>query len=76
MKISAKMSVVLAAIFATVCFGVAITGFSSLGDIAEPAQRADGLGFAWFWTFLGVVGVAFGILGVWIVKTHRDGGDA
>ena len=76
MKISAKMSVVLAAIFAAVCFGVAITGFSSLGDIADPAQRADGLGFAWFWTFLGVVGVAFGMLGVWIVKTHREGDDA
>lgn len=76
MKISAKMSVVLAAIFATVCFGVAITGFSSLGDIADPAQRADGLGFAWFWTFLGVVGVAFGILGAWIVKTHKDSDDA
>lgn len=70
------MSVVLAAIFAAVCFGVAITGFGSLGDIADPAQRADGLGFAWFWTFLGVVGVAFGMLGVWIVKTHRDGDDA
>lgn len=76
MKISAKMSVVLAAIFAAVCFGVAITGFSSLGDIADPAQRADGLGFAWFWTFLGVVGVAFGMLGVWIVKTHMDSDDA
>lgn len=76
MKISAKMSVVLAAIFASVCFGVAITGFSSLGDIADPAQRADGLGFAWFWTFLGVVGVAFGVLGVWIVKTHKDSEDA
>lgn len=76
MKISAKMSVVLAAIFAAVCFGVAITGFSSLGDIVDPAQRADGLGFAWFWTFLGVVGVAFGMLGVWIVKTHMDSDDA
>ena len=73
MKITAKMSVVLAAIFAGVCFSVAITGFVSSGDIADPAQRADGYGFAWFWTFLGAIGVLFGALGVWIAKTHREG---
>ena len=76
MKISMKMSIVLAAIFATICFGVAITGFSSLGDIADPIQRADGRGFAWFWTFLGVVAVVFGLLGMWFVKTHQDSEDA
>ena len=76
MKISAKMSIVMAAIFAGVCFSVAITGFTSLGDIADPAQRADGWGFAWFWTFLGVVGVAFGAVGVWILRTHKEEEDA
>ena len=75
MKISAQLSIVIAAIFATICFGVAITGFTSIGDIADPVQRADGLGFAWFWTFLGAIAVAFGALGVWIVKTHKDGED-
>ena len=75
MKISAKLSIVIATIFATICFGVAITGFTSIGDIADPVQRADGLGFAWFWTFLGAIAVAFGALGVWIVKTHKDGED-
>ena len=76
MKISAKMSVVFAAIFATVCFGVAITGFSSLGDIADPVQKSDAWGFAWFWAFLGIVAVVCGALGVWIVKTHREAEDA
>ena len=70
------MSIALAAVFAAVCFGVAITGFTSLGDIADPAQRADGLGFAWFWTFLGMVAVVFGAIGVWMVKTHKDTEDA
>jgi hypothetical protein len=69
------MSVILAVIFATICFGVAITGFSSLKDVADPVQRADGEGFAWFWTFLGFVAVTFGILGVWIVKTHKEDGE-
>jgi hypothetical protein len=76
MKISAKMSVILAAIFAIICFGVAITGFSSVGEIADPVQRADGWGFAWFWAFLGFVSVAFGALGVWMVKTHTEGDEA
>jgi hypothetical protein len=71
-KITAKMSVVMAAIFAGVCFAVAITGFWSSGDIADPVQRADGYGFAWFWTFLGVVALVAGALSVWILKTHKE----
>ena len=66
------MSVVFAAIFATVCFAVAITGFTSLGGIANPVQKANAWGFAWFWTFLGVVALVFGALGIWIVKTHKE----
>jgi hypothetical protein len=72
LKISAQMTVVIAAIFAVVCFGVAITGFSSIGEIADPVQLADAKGFAWFWTFLGVVGVAFGALSLWIVRTEKQ----
>ena len=72
MKISAKMSVILSAIFAGVCFSVAITGFVSSGDIPDPVQRSDGYGFAWFWTFLGVIGLVFGALSVWLIRTHRE----
>jgi hypothetical protein len=43
-KISAQMTVVMSAIFAVVCFGVAITGFLSLGDIADATQMADAKG--------------------------------
>jgi hypothetical protein len=67
-----KLSLILSAVFAAICFAVAITGFSSLGDVADPAQRSDGEGFAWFWTFLGVVATAFGALGFWIMKTHKE----
>jgi len=65
------MTVIFAAVFALICFGVAITGFASLGDIADPAQRDDGRGFAWFWTFLGVIATFFGALGWWIMRTHK-----
>jgi hypothetical protein len=71
-KITAKMSIVMSAIFAGICFSVAITGFVSSGDIADAQQRSDGYGFAWFWTFLGVIGLVFGALGVWIMRTARE----
>jgi hypothetical protein len=72
LKITAKMSIIMAAIFAGVCFSVAITGFVNSGGIADPVQRSDGYGFAWFWTFLGAIGVLFGALGVWLVRTQKD----
>lgn len=72
MKISAQMSIVMAAIFAILCFGVAIRGFTSLDGITDPAVLSDARGFAWFWAFLGAVAVLFGAVGVWIVRTHKD----
>ena len=72
MKISAQMTVVMSAIFAVVCFGVAITGFLSLGDIADATQMADAKGFAWFWTFLGSVATLFGLLALWMVRTQKE----
>ena len=71
-----RLGVILSLVFAALCFGVAITGFSSLGEIADPAQRADGQGFAWFWTFLGVVAAGFALLGYWLLKTHKEETDA
>ncbi len=75
MKLSVQMTVVAAAIFAAICFGVAITGFTSLGEIADPVQIADAKGFAWFWTFLGSVASALGLLAWWILRTHKEGDD-
>ena len=72
MKISAQMTIVMAAIFAVVCFGVAITGFTSLGEISDATQKADAKGFAWFWTFLGTVASVLGLGAWWMVRTHKD----
>jgi hypothetical protein len=58
-----------------ICFGVALEGFMSIGTL-EDAVRADALGFAWFWTFLGAVAVLFGAVGVWLVRTEKEGRDA
>ena len=67
---------VLAAIFAVICLGVAIIGFASLGDIADPKQAADARGFAWFWTFLASVAIVFGLLAWWIARAQREDEDA
>ena len=72
MKITAKFSVIIAAVFAVMCFGVAITGFNALGSITDPAQLADAKGFVWFWVFLGGVAVLFGAVGIWLVKTEKE----
>jgi hypothetical protein len=74
-KISAQLSIIMAAIFATICFSVAFTGFNALGGITDPVRAADAKGFAWFWAFLGIVSVVFGGVGIWIVRTHKNEDD-
>ena len=72
MRVSAQMSIVIAAIFAVICFGVAITGFSAIGEMTDPVQVADAKGFAGFWAFLGTIAVVLGAVSVWIVRTSKD----
>ena len=72
MKISARLGAILAAVFAVICLGFALTGFTSLGEITDPTQAADARGFAWFWTFLAGVAIVFGALSWWIGQTHKD----
>lgn len=76
MKISAQMAIVLAAVFATICYGVATTGFSSIAEMTDPVQAADAKGFVWFWAFLGSVAVALGAVSMWIVRTQNNDEDA
>jgi hypothetical protein len=63
---------VLAAIFAVICLGVAITGFTSLREITDPTQAADARGFAWFWAFLASVAIVLGLLSWWVARTQKD----
>jgi hypothetical protein len=71
MKISAQLATILAAVFALVCFGVAIQGLTSLDGITDPTQLADARGFAGFWAFLGAIGVL--CAGVsWFIAKRED----
>ena len=66
------MSIVMAAIFALLAFGVALTGFNAVSDLTDPVQIADAKGFAMFWAFLGFVAVIMGAISWWIVRTHKE----
>ena len=67
---------VIAAIFAAICLGVAIIGFTSLSDITDPTEVADARGFAWFWTFLASLAIGLGLLAWWVARNHREDEDA
>ena len=76
MKFSIQATMVIAALFAAICLSVAITGFTSLGDLTDPAEVADAKGFAWFWTFLASVAIVLGLLAWWVARSHREDEDA
>ena len=73
MKLSLRATMIAAAIFAAICFAVAIEGFTSLGGITDPTELSDARGYTWFWTFLGSVATAFGLLAWWMARrSHHD----
>jgi hypothetical protein len=76
MKISLQSTIVIAAVFAAICLGVAVTGFTSLGELTDPKEVADAKGFAWFWTFLGSVAIGFGSLAWWLARNQKEEDDA
>ncbi|MBC8007105.1 MAG: hypothetical protein H7X76_03560 [Prolixibacteraceae bacterium] len=69
MRISAHLATILAAVFALVCLGFVVTGFTSLDGIADPVQLRDAKGFVGFWAFLAAVGVVFGVVSWWLGHT-------
>lgn len=72
MKLSLHATTIVCAIFAAVCFGVAITGFVSLDDIRDPTQLSDAKGFAGFWAFLGTVALLFAALAHWLARNGKE----
>ena len=68
MKLSAQFTMVAGAIFAIICFAVAVNGFMSMADISDAQVASDARGFAWFWAFLGVVALTFAVVSWWMAK--------
>jgi hypothetical protein len=68
MNLSLRATMIVAAAFALVCLGFAVSGFSSLGEITDSTQLAEARGFAWFWTFLASVAIGLGLTAWWIAR--------
>jgi hypothetical protein len=69
-KLSAQFTMVAGAIFAIICFAVAVNGFMSMGDITDAQVAADARGFAWFWAFLGAVALTFSVVSWWMARNE------
>jgi hypothetical protein len=74
MKISLQMTMGIAVIFALASFYVAFTGFTSAGGLVDAQEAADARGFAWFWTFLGIVASATVLGSWWLIRTGEQPG--
>ncbi len=61
MQISVRLAAAASMVFAIICLWFAINGFLSLSSIADPEEASSARSFAWFWTFLAVVGAAIAL---------------
>ena len=73
MKISLQATLVVGILLALAAGSVAFTGFTSLGEIHDPALLSDAKGYAWFWTFLSVVAAAIAALAGWMARGPKPG---
>ena len=72
MYVSARIAVWLCAVFALVCLGFALRGFVALPSASDAQERELISGYAWYWTFLGVVALVFGVLS-WLITRGKFG---
>jgi heme/copper-type cytochrome/quinol oxidase subunit 2 len=72
MRISAQVAVWLCAAFALGCLGFVLQGFLALPTTMDAQERDLISGYAWYWTFLGVVALVFGMLS-WLITRGKFG---
>ena len=68
MKLSLQATMVIGFVFSMACIAVAVTGFTSLSAAPDAATAADVRGFALFWAFLGMIGLAFSAASWWMLR--------
>lgn len=72
MKITAHFAFWASLVFALLCIAYGGFGFSSIDASMSDAAREDARGFAWFWLFLGGIGVVFALLS-WLMLRGKLG---
>ena len=71
MKISAQFAFWAGLVFAVLCIGFAVNGFSQIDAMADEAARSDARGFAYFFLFLGAVAAASAVVSWWIIRREN-----
>lgn len=71
MKLSIQTTMTIASIFGALCLAAGIHGLLSLDGVTDPVELADAKGFAWFWMFLGGVGVVIAVAAWWIARSYK-----
>ena len=72
MKITAQFSFWGSLVFAVLCIGYAGFGFSHIDASMSDAIREEARGYAWFWMFLGGLGLAFALIS-WLMLRGKLG---
>ncbi len=72
MKLSAQLMFWLSLAFAALCLAYAFFGFSSIDATMSDDVQDASRGYAWFWTFLGAIGIAFAALARWMQRQAGD----
>ncbi len=72
MKLSIQLMFWFSLVFACLCIAYAGFGFSSIEANADPQLVEDSRGYAWFWLFLGSIGVVLAIVS-WRLTKEKQG---
>jgi len=73
MRITVHLAMWLALAFAALCIAYGLVGFNSIDADTAASLRDDARGYAWFWMFMGGIGLACAAGSWWLL---REGGDA
>ena len=75
MKLSAQLMFWLSLVYAGLCLAYAFFGFSSIDATMSDDIREASRGYAWFWTFLGVIGLVCAVLARWLLRDPPQDGE-
>jgi hypothetical protein len=76
MQLPIKLTAFFFIVFSTVCLWFAIEWFTSLANITDPMEASGAKSFAWFWSFLFVVGAVLGFVSWKIARAQVEDKDA
>jgi hypothetical protein len=71
-----KLTAFFFIVFAAVCLWFAIDFFTALANITDPVEASGAKSFAWFLSFLFVVGVVLGVVSWQIAQARSEDKDA